>query len=144
MENIEEFRRKIAELEDKIRLNETLKRRILDLEEENNKLKTHITAFNEYDVVNEQIQRTVMPRIQWNKTLKQSLTKSCAEAYAKGQTAQECYGELAQKIIDTGITDTNILREILRKLKIGVSSRFSEMHSEMKKIRETREKINRL
>lgn len=103
---------------------------------ENEELKKEIARlkanqFDEYEVVDYQIKRSNIPRINWKAIFGESLTKVVAEYYAKGNTAPETYTKIEQRLKDMAITNT----EILRKLKIGVCARFGEIRSETNKIK---------
>ena len=117
-----------------IQENTELKLEISRLKEQNAKLTTQVKEFDVYDVVNSQIEKSRIPRFNWKKVFGHSLTKLVAEHYGKGYNANQSYTEIKTKLLSMSIDNP----EILRRLKISVSSRFAEIQSESKKINEVK------
>lgn len=99
-----------------------------------------LERFDEYEVVNKEIESSREVRINWKKVLGETLTKITAEQYAKGRTPVEAYELIKQRLISEGYNND----ELLRKLKIGVCARFGEIRSEHSKINEVTNRKLRL
>jgi len=106
------------------------------LEEENKELRERLVnppeTFNEYDVVNEQIDKSRIPRLNWVLIFGETLTKKTAGYYARGFSHEEAYNDIVQTLKGMAIDN----EELLRKLKIGVCARYGEIRSETKRIQE--------
>lgn len=88
-------------------------------------------SLSEWEVINEQIQRSKISRINWKHIFNESLTQVVARYYAKGHDATETYDLIKKRLSNMQITN----QELLRKLKIGVCARFGEMNTQGKIIR---------
>lgn len=95
-----------------------------------------INVDDTWNIINEQIERSKIPRINWKKILGDSLTKIAAGMYARGFTAQETYRILAKKLHGMGYSGG----KIYENLKIGISARYGEIKSETRKINEIKRK----
>lgn len=115
-----------------MRENQELKAKLHNLNKENAMLKTQVKDFDVHDIVESQIDKSTIPRLNWKALLGESLTKYVAERYAKNYEPEKTYAELEQKLRSMQIDNA----EIFRRLKIGVSSRYAEIMSESKKIKE--------
>lgn len=89
---------------------------------------------NEWTTVKEQIDRSKIKRISWQKIFGDSLSKICAGSYAQGNTAQKTYEILRDELILMGYKD----QTYFKNLKIGICSRYAEIKSHSKKINEMR------
>ena len=85
---------------------------------------------DEWDVVNEAIARNKGFRIDWKQYFGKSLTKTTAKLYSQGKSVQESFEKLSSILAQLGITNP----KIYENLKIGVSSRYGEMNSELKEL----------
>lgn len=113
--------------------NAQLKAEIEKLKQEKAMLSTKTKEFDEYEIVNDQINRSKIPRLNWKLVFGETLTKIVAEYYANKKTPIEAYEDIKVKLANMSITSP----ELLRRLKIGVCSRYGEIRSERKKIAET-------
>ena len=73
---------------------------------------------DEWQVVNEQIERSTIPRENWALILGKSLSKIIAGYKAQGLNVDEVLGKILKDY-------PHLTEEQIRKLRIGVSSRFA-------------------
>lgn len=85
---------------------------------------------DEWDVVNEAMGRNKGYRIDWKLYFRKSLTKTSAKLYKQGKSVQESFEILSGILSQLGITNA----KMYENLKIGVSSRYAEMNSELKEL----------
>ena len=102
-----------------------------ELKQQNAQLQTQIKDFDIYEVIDSQIERSKIPRLNWKNVLKNTLTKEVAGYYGKGYTADQTYQAIVIKLKSMAIDNP----EIFRRLKIGVSARISEIISESNEIK---------
>ncbi len=83
---------------------------------------------NDWDVVNEQIDKSKIPRISWRRLLGESLTVRILRLRNKGHTSSEVKDILIRTIqIKKYIEDNPHLKErILNNINISVSARYGE------------------
>ena len=88
--------------------------------------------FEIWEIIEEQIKRSQIKRINWKKLLGETLTKISAQYYAEGKTHKEAYLILSKDLRDKGFS----YPKIFENLKIGISARYGEIKSESKRINE--------
>ena len=88
-------------------------------------------AFDEYEVIKHEIDRSKISRVNWKALFGESLTKVVAAYVAKEYTAEAAYNDIVARLARIDVNNP----ELLRRLKIGVSARFGEIRSESDKIR---------
>lgn len=117
-----------------VKENEELKRQNHLLKQQNAELQIKTKDFDIHEIVDSQIARSKIPRLNWKNVLGNTLTKEVAGYYAQGYTADQTYQAIIIKLKSMQVDHP----EIFRRLKIGVCARFGEIESERKKISEVR------
>lgn len=91
---------------------------------------------SEWSIINAQIKRSKIFRINWKELFGKTLTKKVSELYAKGYTNKEAYQALSNELAWKGIS----ARKYYENLKIGVAARFGEIKSESNEIKKVKGK----
>ena len=86
---------------------------------------------NEWNTINEQIQRSKIQRFNWKNIFGKSLSKWCAEQRAKGLSKDEAL-KIAKQEVMFNIKNVKNLAWLFKNLEIGISARYGEMNSEIK------------
>lgn len=85
-------------------------------------------SLNEWDVINEQIERSKIKRINWENIFTESLTAIVARYYKRKFDAEQTYQALKNQLLMWQIDNP----ELLRRLKIGVCARFGEIKTQQR------------
>jgi len=92
------------------------------------------TTISAWDVVQEQIGFTKIKRINWCIVFGCSLSKYVGELYASGLIYENALTHCQSKLLEKGMFN----EDLARRIKIGVSSRYSENKTFISTIREMR------
>lgn len=77
---------------------------------------------NNWDIINIQIQKSSIKRVNWVEILGKTLTQEITEHRLNGLSSENTYKVIKSKLLLNNITDT----DILRRLRISVSARYGE------------------
>lgn len=91
----------------------------------------------DWDLVNEQIERSKIKRINWKSILGVSLTRAILELKKEGLSSEEVFHVLlhGSKLTDYLENQFSARDRVIEKLKISVSARFGESKTEDKILR---------
>jgi hypothetical protein len=91
----------------------------------------------DWEVVNEQIERSKITRIKWKKILGVSLTRAILELKKEGLNSQEVFHVLlhGSKLTEFVNTHFSAREKVIENLRISVSARFGESRTEEKILR---------
>lgn len=80
---------------------------------------------NNWLVVEKQIERSNIKRINWREILGHSLTEEITENKLKGLDSNNCFKYIKSKLLIKNIDDL----DIIERLKISVSARYAEQNA---------------
>lgn len=88
----------------------------------------------DWDVVNEQIERSKIRRVNWKGILGMSLTRAILELKKEGLTSGECFDVLKNGTKIKGFIETHFSarEKVIENLRISVSARYGESKTEQK------------
>lgn len=89
------------------------------------------TNLNNWGIINAQIERSKIKRVNWVELLGHTLTEEITKHKLNGLNSENTFKVIKSKLLINNITET----DILRRLKISVSARFGEQDAAIRRLK---------